>query len=67
MVSLINQAIITCQLSKFVRAGDATKCRTVRGCPARKHVERVMDDPGMLIDTYESDHNGRETPPEPPQ
>ncbi|GAB2211444.1 hypothetical protein Droror1_Dr00024757 [Drosera rotundifolia] len=33
------------------------KCSTVRGCPARKHVERCVDDPSMLIVTYEGEHN----------
>ncbi|XP_062097689.1 probable WRKY transcription factor 7 [Humulus lupulus] len=33
------------------------KCSSVRGCPARKHVERALDDPTMLIVTYECDHN----------
>ncbi|KAL7101423.1 hypothetical protein ACP275_08G052700 [Erythranthe tilingii] len=33
------------------------KCSSVRGCPARKHVERAVDDPTMLIVTYEGDHN----------
>ncbi|KAK3146136.1 hypothetical protein QOZ80_3BG0262070 [Eleusine coracana subsp. coracana] len=33
------------------------KCSSVRGCPARKHVERCVDDPAMLIVTYEGDHN----------
>ncbi|XVE62799.1 hypothetical protein DITRI_Ditri06bG0148900 [Diplodiscus trichospermus] len=33
------------------------KCSTVRGCPARKHVERCLEDPSMLIVTYESEHN----------
>lgn len=33
------------------------KCSSVRGCPARKHVERAVDDPTMLIVTYEADHN----------
>ncbi|KAH9611666.1 hypothetical protein KSS87_006536 [Heliosperma pusillum] len=33
------------------------KCSTVRGCPARKHVERASDDASMLIVTYEADHN----------
>ncbi|GFQ02816.1 probable WRKY transcription factor 15 [Phtheirospermum japonicum] len=33
------------------------KCSSVRGCPARKHVERAADDPTMLIVTYEGDHN----------
>ncbi|KFK28984.1 hypothetical protein AALP_AA7G073500 [Arabis alpina] len=33
------------------------KCSTVRGCPARKHVERALDDHMMLIVTYEGDHN----------
>jgi hypothetical protein len=32
------------------------KCSTVRGCPARKHVERDPRQPAMLIVTYESDH-----------
>ncbi|CAJ1929510.1 unnamed protein product [Sphenostylis stenocarpa] len=29
------------------------KCSSVRGCPARKHVERALDDPSMLVVTYE--------------
>lgn len=33
------------------------KCSSHRGCPARKHVERAVDDPTMLIVTYEGDHN----------
>lgn len=33
------------------------KCSTVRGCPARKHVERDLDDASMLKVTYEGDHN----------
>ncbi|CAL9059476.1 unnamed protein product [Musa banksii] len=36
------------------------KCSSVRGCPARKHVERAPDDPTMLIVTYEGEH--RHTP-----
>ncbi|XP_047973909.1 probable WRKY transcription factor 17 [Salvia hispanica] len=32
------------------------KCSTVRGCPARKHVERATDDPSMLVVTYEGEH-----------
>ncbi|KAF5456577.1 hypothetical protein F2P56_026044 [Juglans regia] len=32
------------------------KCSTIRGCPARKHVERAPDDPAMLIVTYEGEH-----------
>ncbi|KAL6982945.1 WRKY transcription factor 7 [Sarracenia purpurea var. burkii] len=32
------------------------KCSSMRGCPARKHVERALDDPTMLIVTYEGDH-----------
>ncbi|KAE8718783.1 putative WRKY transcription factor 17 [Hibiscus syriacus] len=32
------------------------KCSTIRGCPARKHVERATDDPSMLIVTYEGEH-----------
>ncbi|CAI0465002.1 unnamed protein product [Linum tenue] len=37
------------------------KCSSVRGCPARKHVERALDDPMMLIVTYEGDHNHNHT------
>ncbi|KAI4389529.1 hypothetical protein MLD38_001745 [Melastoma candidum] len=33
------------------------KCSSVRGCPAKKHVERALDDPGMLIVSYEGEHN----------
>ncbi|XP_058085898.1 probable WRKY transcription factor 74 [Magnolia sinica] len=33
------------------------KCSSMRGCPARKHVERCLDDPSMMIVTYEGDHN----------
>ncbi|GAA0158016.1 DNA-binding transcription factor [Lithospermum erythrorhizon] len=33
------------------------KCSTVRGCPARKHVERCLGEPTMLIVTYEGEHN----------
>ncbi|XP_058188563.1 disease resistance protein At4g27190-like isoform X2 [Rhododendron vialii] len=37
------------------------KCSSVRGCPARKKVERALDDPAMVILTYEGEHN--HTPP----
>uniref|UniRef100_A0A2P2LN18 WRKY transcription factor 44 n=1 Tax=Rhizophora mucronata TaxID=61149 RepID=A0A2P2LN18_RHIMU len=33
------------------------KCSSMRGCPARKHVERAADDEMMLIVTYEGEHN----------
>ncbi|XP_071720537.1 probable WRKY transcription factor 21 isoform X2 [Rutidosis leptorrhynchoides] len=33
------------------------RCSSMRGCPARKHVERCLDDFGMLIVTYEGEHN----------
>ncbi|KAL5702056.1 WRKY Transcription Factor [Ranunculus cassubicifolius] len=33
------------------------KCSSMRGCPARKHVERCLEEPNMLIVTYEGDHN----------
>nr|QIL87951.1 putative WRKY transcription factor 11 [Lilium longiflorum] len=32
------------------------KCSSVKGCPARKHVERALDDPTMLVVTYEGEH-----------
>ncbi|THU62338.1 hypothetical protein C4D60_Mb01t04090 [Musa balbisiana] len=32
------------------------KCSSVKGCPARKHVEQAADDPSMLILTYEGVH-----------
>uniref|UniRef100_A0A6N2KT79 WRKY domain-containing protein n=2 Tax=Salix viminalis TaxID=40686 RepID=A0A6N2KT79_SALVM len=38
------------------------KCSSVRGCPARKHVERAVDDPAMLIVTYEGEHRHSHTP-----
>lgn len=37
------------------------KCSSERGCPARKHVERALDDPAMLIVTYEDDHHHKQT------
>ncbi|XP_068634772.1 probable WRKY transcription factor 74 [Aristolochia californica] len=33
------------------------KCSSMRGCPARKHVERCLEEPTMLIVTYEGEHN----------
>ncbi|KAK6940726.1 WRKY domain [Dillenia turbinata] len=33
------------------------KCSSTRGCPARKHVERCLADPSMLIVTYEGEHS----------
>ncbi|XP_020094350.1 probable WRKY transcription factor 11 [Ananas comosus] len=33
------------------------KCSSLRGCPARKHVERCLHDANMLIVTYEGDHS----------
>ncbi|CAM0904967.1 unnamed protein product [Alopecurus aequalis] len=42
------------------------KCSTVRGCPARKHVERDPSDPTMLIVTYEGDHRHTPADQEPP-
>ncbi|KAG8092963.1 hypothetical protein GUJ93_ZPchr0012g20296 [Zizania palustris] len=38
------------------------KCSSVRGCPARKHVERCVDDSAMLIVTYEGEHNHTRLP-----
>lgn len=32
------------------------RCSCVNGCPARKHVERALDDPTMLVVTYEGEH-----------
>ncbi|KAK6780348.1 hypothetical protein RDI58_022532 [Solanum bulbocastanum] len=33
------------------------KCSSMRGCPARKHVERCLEGPSMLIATYKGEHN----------
>ncbi|KAI5076078.1 hypothetical protein GOP47_0008143 [Adiantum capillus-veneris] len=33
------------------------RCSSVRGCPAKKHVERDVDDSNMLIVTYDGDHS----------
>ncbi|GMH07811.1 hypothetical protein Nepgr_009651 [Nepenthes gracilis] len=33
------------------------KCSTMRGCPARKHVERCLEDPSMINVSYEGEHN----------
>eukprot|EP00252_Welwitschia_mirabilis_P008826 TRINITY_DN21030_c0_g1_i1.p1 TRINITY_DN21030_c0_g1~~TRINITY_DN21030_c0_g1_i1.p1 ORF type:complete len:363 (+),score=59.80 TRINITY_DN21030_c0_g1_i1:435-1523(+) len=38
------------------------KCSSMRGCPARKHVERSLDDPSMLIVTYDGEHNHSRLP-----
>jgi hypothetical protein len=38
------------------------KCSMVRGCPARKHVERDPREPAMLIVTYEGDHRHDASP-----
>ncbi|XP_071716067.1 probable WRKY transcription factor 21 [Rutidosis leptorrhynchoides] len=38
------------------------KCSSMRGCPARKHVERCLDDSDMLIVTYEGEHNHNHVP-----
>ncbi|KAJ7972703.1 putative WRKY transcription factor [Quillaja saponaria] len=38
------------------------KCSSMRGCPARKHVERFLEDPSMLIVTYEGEHNHARLP-----
>ncbi|KAI3678854.1 hypothetical protein L6452_38158 [Arctium lappa] len=38
------------------------KCSSMRGCPARKHVERCLDDSAMLIVTYEGEHNHTRLP-----
>jgi hypothetical protein len=39
------------------------RCSTVKGCPARKHVERATDDPATLVVTYEGDHCHDASPP----
>ncbi|OAY77036.1 putative WRKY transcription factor 11 [Ananas comosus] len=43
------------------------KCSSVRGCPARKHVERAMDDPTVLVVTYEWEHRHTPNPAAPAQ
>ncbi|KAM1649432.1 hypothetical protein ACFX15_010189 [Malus domestica] len=32
------------------------KCSSIRGCPARKRVERCLEDPSMLVVTYQGEH-----------
>ncbi|RWW40351.1 hypothetical protein BHE74_00054240 [Ensete ventricosum] len=41
-----------------------SQCSSMRGCPARKHVERAPDDPSMLILTYEGEHRHTSNPPD---
>ncbi|KAE8665411.1 putative WRKY transcription factor 21 [Hibiscus syriacus] len=38
------------------------KCSSMRGCPARKHVERCLEEPSTLIVTYEGEHNHPKLP-----
>ncbi|XP_039047968.1 probable WRKY transcription factor 21 isoform X2 [Hibiscus syriacus] len=38
------------------------KCSSTRGCPARKHVERCLEEPSMLIVTYEGEHSHQRLP-----
>ncbi|KAE8704021.1 putative WRKY transcription factor 21 [Hibiscus syriacus] len=38
------------------------KCSSLRGCPARKHVERCLEEPSMLTVTYEGEHNHPKLP-----
>ncbi|CAL0320553.1 unnamed protein product [Lupinus luteus] len=38
------------------------KCSSMRGCPARKHVERCLEEPTMLVVTYEGEHNHPKLP-----
>jgi hypothetical protein len=33
------------------------KCSSRRGCPARKHVERSLEDLSMLVLAYKGEHN----------
>ncbi|KAL4385604.1 hypothetical protein GQ457_15G023350 [Hibiscus cannabinus] len=41
------------------------KCSSIRGCPARKHVDRCLEEPSMLIVTYEGEHNHQKLPSQP--
>ena len=43
--------------SKMCGCRGYYKCSSMRGCPARKHVERCLQQPSMLIVTYEGEHN----------
>ncbi|PHT33046.1 putative WRKY transcription factor 7 [Capsicum baccatum] len=36
------------------------KCTSFLGCPAKKHVEKAMDDPMMLVVTYEEEHHHKQ-------
>ncbi|XP_047160903.1 probable WRKY transcription factor 7 [Vigna umbellata] len=46
----------TSRAGRVIQTRGYYKCSTVKGCPARKHVERAQDDPKMLIVTYEGEH-----------
>ncbi|MBA0568418.1 hypothetical protein Golob_005915 [Gossypium lobatum] len=50
----LDQTVDNLCLTYFLRG--YYKCSSVRGCPARKHVERAPDDPSMLTVTYEGEH-----------
>ncbi|TVU04638.1 hypothetical protein EJB05_47764, partial [Eragrostis curvula] len=42
---------------KPIKGSPYPRCSSVKGCPARKQVERCVDDPAMLIVTYDFEHN----------
>jgi len=48
--------------SSFLTFRGYYKCSSMRGCPARKHVERCLEEPTMLIVTYEGEHNHPKLP-----
>lgn len=55
------RVVLTSSFCNLSQLRGYYKCSSERGCPARKHVERALDDPAMLIVTYEDDHHHKQS------
>ncbi|RXH82444.1 hypothetical protein DVH24_036785 [Malus domestica] len=53
---LLRQAVVFMVVSNLTMEGGYYKCSSIRGCPARKRVERCLEDPSMLVVTYQGEH-----------